>query len=46
MIKASTAFADVGWFVCLWLMVPLAIVTVGLPVVLIVRVIIAVAERL
>jgi hypothetical protein len=46
MSKTLTAFADIGWLLCLWLIVPLAIVAVGLPLIVIVRLVIAVAERL
>jgi len=46
MRKASTTLADIGWLLALWLMVPLAIVAIGLPFVLIVRLIIEVAERM
>lgn len=46
MSRTSTAFTDIGWLLCLWLIVPLAILAIGAPIVLIVRLVIALAERL
>jgi hypothetical protein len=33
--------ADIGWLVCLWLMVPMVILIVGAPVALLIRLVVA-----
>lgn len=44
MTKAATALADIGWLVCLWLMVPVVTLIVCAPVALPMRLVIAVID--